>query len=287
VRKPPTSRIGSHANPQKDGLAERAASWQRDATPLCSAQPLCPAVLHNFCGVTSAKPTAARRRRTRAMPDAGYRAFALPNDAELRMRALPPVLAAAFGHEARGMLHLESQSGGCLGIGFGAGSEKSETRAWSSTGGEPDISAGHSNAGRAGAVGRDGNPAVAAAGDLADQLARGQRPEAGSASSCGATRATSSAISASSVDGLRQLAHVAKLVARDPDPCGLLASCQASRDPSDPLLRQQGAAREGLLGPQVVQVPEQVVVDGGAHPHQPFAVIDQQPDVELNAPWGT
>jgi len=32
-----------------------------------------------------------------------------------------------------------------------------------------------------------------------------------------------------------------------------------------------------------VQVPEQIVVECGAHPNEPFAVIDQQPDVELDA----
>ena len=32
-----------------------------------------------------------------------------------------------------------------------------------------------------------------------------------------------------------------------------------------------------------MQVPEQVVVDRDAHPDEPFAVIDQQPDVELNS----
>ena len=37
------------------------------------------------------------------------------------------------------------------------------------------------------------------------------------------------------------------------------------------------------LGPEVVQVPEQVVVERDAHPDQPLAVIDQQPDVELDA----
>jgi hypothetical protein len=31
-----------------------------------------------------------------------------------------------------------------------------------------------------------------------------------------------------------------------------------------------------------VQVPEQVVIDGGPHPNQAFAVIDQQPEVELD-----
>jgi hypothetical protein len=32
-----------------------------------------------------------------------------------------------------------------------------------------------------------------------------------------------------------------------------------------------------------VQVPEQVVIDRGAHANQAFAVIDQQPDRELDA----
>jgi hypothetical protein len=30
-------------------------------------------------------------------------------------------------------------------------------------------------------------------------------------------------------------------------------------------------------------MPEQVVIDGRAHPNETFAVIDQQPDVELDA----
>jgi hypothetical protein len=32
-----------------------------------------------------------------------------------------------------------------------------------------------------------------------------------------------------------------------------------------------------------VQVPEQVVIERGAHPDEPLAVIDQQPDVEFDA----
>ena len=32
-----------------------------------------------------------------------------------------------------------------------------------------------------------------------------------------------------------------------------------------------------------MQVPKQVVIERGAHPHEPFAVIDQQPNVELDA----
>jgi hypothetical protein len=32
-----------------------------------------------------------------------------------------------------------------------------------------------------------------------------------------------------------------------------------------------------------VPVPEQIVVERGAHPNEPCAVVDQQPDVELDA----
>jgi hypothetical protein len=32
-----------------------------------------------------------------------------------------------------------------------------------------------------------------------------------------------------------------------------------------------------------VQVPEQIVVERGAHPDEPFAVIDQQPDIQFDA----
>jgi hypothetical protein len=76
---------------------------------------------------------------------------------------------------------------------------------------------------------------------------------------------------------------VAELVAGDPDPGGLLSARQAPRDPRAPLLGQQRAAREGLLGPEVVQVPEQVVIDGGAHSDEPFAVVDEQPNLEFDA----
>ena len=85
------------------------------------------------------------------------------------------------------------------------------------------------------------------------------------------------------VDGARELAQVAQLVAGDPDARGLLGACQAPSDPGRPLLGEQGAARERLLGPEVVQVPEQVVVERDRHADEPFAVIDQQPDVELDA----
>ncbi len=70
---------------------------------------------------------------------------------------------------------------------------------------------------------------------------------------------------------------------RAPHAHGLLGARQAPGDRAGPLLRQQRALGERLLGPQVVQVPEQIVVERGAHPDKPLAVIDQQPDVELDA----
>ena len=110
-------------------------------------------------------------------------------------------------------------------------------------------------------------------------------PKPGSASSCGATWATSSAISASSalmVCG--ELAQVAQLVAGDPDPRGLLGAGQApARSVVVHFFDSNAQPGKRLLGPEVVQVPEQVVVERGAHPDEPFAVIDQQPDVELDA----
>ena len=45
----------------------------------------------------------------------------------------------------------------------------------------------------------------------------------------------------------------------------------------------QGARRDLGLGPEVVQVPAQVVAERGALRDEPFAVIDEQPDVELRA----
>jgi hypothetical protein len=51
---------------------------------------------------------------------------------------------------------------------------------------------------------------------------------------------------------------------------GLLGATEAPGDQGRPLLRQQRAARDGLLGPEVVQVPEQVVVERDAHPDEAF-----------------
>ena len=85
------------------------------------------------------------------------------------------------------------------------------------------------------------------------------------------------------VDGARELAHAAQLVAGDPDARGLLGARRRRAIRVVHFLREQRAARQRQLGPEVVQVPEQVVVERDAHADEPFAVIDQQPDVELDA----
>ena len=50
-----------------------------------------------------------------------------------------------------------------------------------------------------------------------------------------------------------------------------------------PLAVEQAAARQLELGPEVVQVPLQRVVEPDARPDEPLAMVDQQPNVELRA----
>ena len=47
----------------------------------------------------------------------------------------------------------------------------------------------------------------------------------------------------------------------------------------DPCLER--VDRLGELGPEIVRVPLQRVVEPDARPDQPFAMVDKQPDVEL------
>ena len=84
-------------------------------------------------------------------------------------------------------------------------------------------------------------------------------------------------------DRLGQLAQAAQLVAGDPDAHRLLGPGQAPADPAAPLAREQRAARQHELGPEVVQVPLQRVVEPDPLTDQALAVIDQQPQVELRA----
>src|SRR4051794_19597845 len=74
-------------------------------------------------------------------------------------------------------------------------------------------------------------------------------------------------------DRERELAQAAQLVACDPDAHRLLGAGQAPTDSRAPLLREQRAARQLQLGPEVVQVPEQPAVELDAVADQAFAVV--------------
>ena len=113
-------------------------------------------------------------------------------------------------------------------------------------------------------------------------LAAVSGPKPGSESSCGAIWATSWAISASSaliVCG--EFAQAPQLVAGDPDAHRLLGARQAPADPGAPLGREQRAAGQRELGPEIVQVPLERVVEPDPLADQALAVIDEQPQVEL------
>src|SRR3954451_24598617 len=112
-------------------------------------------------------------------------------------------------------------------------------------------------------------------------LAAVSGPKPGSDSNWGASWATSSAISPSSA----LIAWVSSRSRRsssrgDADAHRLLGAGQAPRDPGAPLHREQRAARERELGPEVVEVPLQRVVERHALADQAVAMIDQQPQVE-------
>ena len=83
------------------------------------------------------------------------------------------------------------------------------------------------------------------------------------------------------LDRLGQFADAAQLVAGDPDAHRLLGPSEPARDARAPLAVKQRAARELQLGPEIVQMPLQRVVDRDPLADQPLAVIDQQPQVEL------
>ena len=113
-------------------------------------------------------------------------------------------------------------------------------------------------------------------------LAAVSGPKPGSVSSCGAIWATRSAISAlERLDRLGELADAAQLVAGDADAHRLLGAREPAGDPRAPAAVEQRAARQLQLGPEVVQMPLQRVVERDALADQPLAVIDEQPQVEL------
>ena len=120
------------------------------------------------------------------------------------------------------------------------------------------------------------------AGDLADELGRGQGPEAGLGEQVRRDLGDQVGdLGFQRLDRLGELAEAAQLVAGDPDAHRLLGPGEPARDPRPPLAVKQRAAREPQVGPEIVQMPLQRVVDRHPLADEPLAVIDQQPQVEL------
>src|SRR4051812_16909694 len=107
-------------------------------------------------------------------------------------------------------------------------------------------------------------------------------PNPGSASNCGAIRPTSTVISRSSwliapVSSRRRRSSSRAIRTR------IVCCARASRRPMRVLHFFENNAPPGSRssGPQVVQMPQQRAVELDAMADQPFAVVDQQPHVEL------
>ncbi len=129
-----------------------------------------------------------------------------------------------------------------------------------------------------------GRREAVSAGDLADELGGDQRPESrlGEQLRCDLFDEGSD-VAFELGDRLSQFAQAAQLVASDADAHRLLGARETPADARRPLLGEQGAAGRLELGPQVVQVPRQGAVEFDAVADEPFAVIDQQPQIELGA----
>ena len=113
-------------------------------------------------------------------------------------------------------------------------------------------------------------------------LAAVSGPQPGSATRCGSEAADQVGdLGFERPDRLGEFAQAAQLVAGDPDAHRLLGARQAPADPGAPLGREQRAAGQLELRPQIVQIPLQRAVERHARANQPLAVIDQQPQIEL------
>ena len=120
------------------------------------------------------------------------------------------------------------------------------------------------------------------AGDLADELGRGQGPEAGLSQQVRRDPGDQvSDFGFQRLDRLAQFADAAQLVAGDPDARRLLRAGEPAGDARPPRAVKQRAARELQFGPEIVQMPLQRVVDRDPRANEALAVIDQQPQVEL------
>ena len=113
-------------------------------------------------------------------------------------------------------------------------------------------------------------------------LAAVSGPNPGSVSSCGAICGDELGdLALECLDRLGELADAPQLVAGDADAHRLLSPREPAGDARRPAAVEQRAAGQFELGPEVVQMPLQRAVEPDALTDQPFAVIDQQPQVEL------
>src|SRR5512132_15072 len=120
------------------------------------------------------------------------------------------------------------------------------------------------------------------AGDLADEVGGDQRPEAGFAEQLRRDVLDERGdLALELVDGLGELAPAAQHVARDAHAHRLLGACHTAADPRRALLREQRAAGQRQLRPEVMQMPEQRAVELNPVADEAFAMIDQQPQVEF------
>jgi hypothetical protein len=141
----------------------------------------------------------------------------------------------------------------------------------------------------AGGDGRDAGGAASSAGvakrcagDPPTSLAAVSGPNPGWESSCGAIVVTSWAISRSSALMACESSRIRGSSSRgDADAHGLLSARQAPGDAWCPTAVEQRAARQLELGPEIVQMPLQRAVERDALANESFAVIDQQPQIQL------
>src|SRR3954452_9873650 len=106
-------------------------------------------------------------------------------------------------------------------------------------------------------------------------------PKPGSLSSCGAIWATSCAICASSALIVCESSRMRRSSSRAMRTRIVYSAREAPGDPRRPAAVEQRAAGQLELGPEIVQMPLQRAVERDALTHEPFAVIDQQPQIEL------
>jgi hypothetical protein len=139
-----------------------------------------------------------------------------------------------------------------------------------------------SDAGGARELGVCGEPVRA--GDLADKLGRGERPQTGLAEQLRRDLVDEGAdLCLERLERLGELADAAQLVTRDADARGLLGAREPSGDARAPGAVEQRAARQSQFGPEVVQMPLQRVVERDALADEALAVVDEQPQIEFGA----